>query len=82
MVLLMLTWYLGCAKAKKTYFAKFDIAIKPRIIIYINFVDLESLKLHAEFQDYQTSCSGEKYVKVFTIYRHGSHLGHVTCDLH
>ena len=31
----------------------------PRVIIYINFVELESLMLHAKFQDNRTSGSGE-----------------------
>ena len=35
--------------------------------------------LHAKFQDHRTSGSGEEYfVKDFTIYWHGSYLGHVT----
>ena len=35
--------------------------------------------LHAKFQDHRTSGSGEEDLfKVFTIYGHGGHLGHVT----
>ena len=35
--------------------------------------------LHAKFQDHRTSGSGEEdFLKVFTIYGHGGHLGHVT----
>ena len=35
--------------------------------------------LHAKFQDHRTSGSGEEFFfKVFTIYGHGGHLGHVT----
>ena len=30
------------------------------VIIYINFIELESLMLHAKFQDHRTSCSGEE----------------------
>ena len=30
------------------------------VIIYINFVELESLMLHAKFQDHRTSSSGEE----------------------
>ena len=30
--------------------------------------------LHAKFQDHRTSGSGEDFLKVFTIYGHGSHL--------
>ena len=37
--------------------------------------------LHAKFQDHRTSGSGEEFLKVFTIYGHGSHLGHVTCTM-
>ena len=34
--------------------------------------------LHAKFQDHRTSGSGEEHCfKVFTIYGHGGHLGHV-----
>ena len=31
---------------------------QPRVIIYINFVELESPMLHAKFQDHRTSGSG------------------------
>ena len=31
---------------------------QPRVIIYIKFVELESLMLHAKFQDHRTSGSG------------------------
>ena len=35
--------------------------------------------LHAKFQDHRPFGSGEEEVfKVFTIYGHGGHLGHVT----
>ena len=48
-------------------------------MIYIHIVDLESLMLHAKFQDRRPLGSGEEdFFKVFTIYGHGSHLGHVT----
>ena len=30
------------------------------VVIYINFVQLESLMLHAKFQDHRTSGSGEE----------------------
>ena len=33
---------------------------QPRVIIYINFVELESPLLHAKFQDQRTSGSGEE----------------------
>ena len=38
--------------------------------------------LHAKFQDHRTSGSGEDFLKVFTIYVHGGHLGHVTCTIY
>ena len=35
--------------------------------------------LHAKFQDHRPSGSGEEdFFKVFTIFEHGGHLGHVT----
>ena len=34
--------------------------------------------LHAKFQYHRTSGSGEIFLKVFTIYGRGGHLGHVT----
>ena len=37
--------------------------------------------LHAKFQDYSTSSSGE-YFEGFTIYGHGGHLGHVTWTIY
>ena len=39
--------------------------------------------LHAKFQDHRTFGSGEEdFLKVFTIYGHGGHLGHVTCTIY
>ena len=57
---------------------------QTRVIIYINFVELvESPMLHVKFQDHRTSGSGEEYFfKVFTIYGHDCHLGHVTCIIY
>ena len=47
-------------------------------MIYIHIMDIESLMLHAKFQDPRPLGSGEEdFLKVFTIYGHGSHLGHV-----
>ena len=37
--------------------------------------------LHAKFQDHRTSGSGRLF-KVFTIYGHGGHLGHVNCTIY
>ena len=49
----------------------------PKVMIYINFVELLSLMLHAKFQNQRPSDSGEE--DFFSpIYRHGGHLGHVT----
>ena len=48
-------------------------------MIYINFVELLSLMLHTKFQNRMPSGSGEEdFLKVFAIYSHGGHLGHVT----
>ena len=39
--------------------------------------------LHAKFQDHWTSGSGEEdFLKVFAIYGHGGHLGHVTLTIY
>ena len=38
--------------------------------------------LNAKFQDHRTSGSGEDFLKVFTIYGHGGHLGHVTWTIY
>ena len=40
----------------------------PRVIIYINFVELESPILHAKFHDHRTSGSGEEDFKRFLPY--------------
>ena len=41
---------------------KFDLAVKgqPSVIIYTNYVELESPMLHAKFQDHRTTGSGEE----------------------
>ena len=49
--------------------------------MYINFVELEAIMLHAKFQDHRISGSGD-FLKVFTIYWHGGHLGDVTCTIY
>ena len=36
---------------------------QPRVIIYINFVELESPMLHTKFQDHRTSGSGEDFLR-------------------
>ena len=39
--------------------------------------------LHAKFQNRRPSGSGQKdFLKVFAIYRHGGHLGHVTWTIY
>ena len=39
--------------------------------------------IHAKFQENITSCSGERdFLKVFNIYGHGGHLGHVTWTIY
>ena len=38
------------------------------VTIYINFVELESLMLHAKFQDHMTSCFGVEAFKRFLPY--------------
>ena len=39
--------------------------------------------LHAKFQNHRPSGSGEEdFLKVFAIYSHGSHLGHVTLTIY
>ena len=39
--------------------------------------------IHAQFQDNLSSGSGEKeFLKVFTIYGHNGHLGHVTWTIY
>ena len=50
------------------------------VMIYINFVELHWLMLHAKFQNHRSS--GRRFLKVFVIYSHGSHLGHVTWTIY
>ena len=51
--------------------------------MYINFVELFSLMLHAKFQNRRPSGPGEEdFLKVFAIYSHGGHLGHVTLTIY
>ena len=52
-------------------------------MIYINFVELLSLILHAKFQNHRPFGSGEDdFLKVFAIYSHGGHLGHMILTIH
>ena len=74
----------GPTISTKTSFNKFYPCPKIgqgqlRVIININFEELEYILLHAKFHDHRTPGSvGEDFLKVFTIYGHGGHLGHVT----
>ena len=55
----------------------------PRVMIYINFVELLFLILHAKFQNHWPSGSGvEDFLKVFVIYSHGGHIGLVTLTIY
>ena len=46
-------------------------------------VELLSLNLHAKFQNHWPSGSGEEdFLKVFALYSHGGHLGHVTWTIY
>ena len=52
-------------------------------MIYINFVELHCLMLHAKFQNHRPSGSGEEdFLNVFAIYSHGGHLDHVTLTIY
>ena len=52
-------------------------------MIYANFVELHSLMLYAKFQNHRPSGSEkEDFLKVFVIYSHGGHLGHVTLTIY
>ena len=54
-----------------------------RVIIYINFLELENILLHAKFHDHRTIGSvGEDFLKVFTINKYGDHLCHVACTIY
>ena len=55
---------------------------QPRVIIYIHFVELEFSMLLAKFQNNRFLVLEKKILKVFTIYGHGGHLGHVTLTIY
>ena len=41
------------------------------------------MMLHAKFQNHRPSGSGKRrFLKVFVIYSHGGHLGHVTLTIY
>ena len=53
------------------------------VTIYTNFVELKSPMLHAKFQDHRASDFEERsFLKVFSIYGRGGHLGHVTWTIY
>ena len=52
-------------------------------MIYTNFVELHCLMLHAKFQNHRLSGSEEENIlKVFAVYSHGCHLGHVNLTIY
>ena len=54
-----------------------------RVIIYINFLELEYIIPHAECHDHRTISSvGEVFSKAFTIYGHDGHLDDVTWTIY
>ena len=56
---------------------------QPRVIIYINLVVPEYPMLQTKFQGLRPYGSGEEdFFKVFTLYGHGGHLGHVTWTIY
>ena len=38
--------------------------------------------LHAKLQNQRPPCSGEDFLKIFAIFSHGGHLGHVTLTIY
>ena len=51
----------------------------PRVIILSNYDGLKSPMLHIKFRGNRPTGSGEEdFLRVFTIYGRGGHLGHVT----
>ena len=48
------------------------------VIILTNHNGQESPMLHTKFRGSRPAGSGEEFWRVFTIYGHGDHLGHVT----
>ena len=56
---------------------------QPRAMVYIHFVELLPLMLHARFQNRRPSGSGGEDLFIFLarIYSHGGHLVHVTLTI-
>ena len=53
-----------------------------RVIIYIIFEELENILIHAKFHDHRNKFCRRRFLIVFTINKHGGHLGHVTCFIY
>ena len=51
---------------------------QPKVIICIFLVVLRYLMLHSKFQGHRSINSEEDFLRFFTIYGHGGHLGHLT----
>ena len=52
-------------------------------MIYINYDWSASPMLHTKFRGNRPTGSGEEdFLKVFAIYSHGGHLGHVTLTIY
>ena len=51
-------------------------------MIYINFVELHSLMLHAKFKYHRPSGSEEDFKGFCHIYSHGGHLDQVTLTIY
>ena len=52
---------------------------QPKVIICAIMVVLGYPMLHTKFQGHWSTGSGEEdFLKVFTLYGHGGHIGHVT----
>ena len=51
-------------------------------MIYINFVELYSLMLHAKFQNHRPSGSEKIFKGLCYLYSHGGHLGDVTLTIY
>ena len=51
-------------------------------MIYINYDGPASPMLQTKFRGNRPTRSGEDFLKVFAIYSHGGHLGHVTWTIY
>ena len=73
---------------RKAYVTKFALGVnKVKVNLGSSFVQtydgLESPTLHTKFRGIRSTGSGEEdFLKVFTIYGHGGHLGHVTWTIY